>query len=202
MKMEIKKTGKDDPTFCEMMESIIYSVVEQCNLQYAVIVKVDNWFDHKWLDFTHKYASIPKAAKAFGPVRDFRVLNESTGGFGSWNHAELVIPPFHPNRIVAQTAYEIADGDSFKEFELPPMHIEQPSLANKDRTISSIAQPAIFVWWSGNTMANGQGALMLYSNCEDYAVSWYVSFKREKDWGIFKTFRIAQDEIESLMGLE
>jgi len=62
--------------------------------------------------------------------------------------------------------------------------------------IDRISKSAAFVWYSGNTVANPAGSVMLYlSGAEGYA--WYASFMREKRWKVNDEFRITRRELVS-----
>ena len=52
----------DDREFVNEMERIITSVTFSHNLSPIGIVKIDNWFDHKWLG--HSNSKIPRSWKA------------------------------------------------------------------------------------------------------------------------------------------
>jgi hypothetical protein len=63
------------------------------------------------------------------------------------------------------------------------------------RLTGSRSRPA-FIWYSGNTVINRAGSLMLYlSGAEAYA--WYASFWKEEQWKFHDENRIARRELVS-----
>ncbi|MDB6016500.1 MAG: hypothetical protein JWR19_989 [Pedosphaera sp.] len=174
--MKIHATANDDPGFVRLVSSMIDALVLQRAPEIVAIVAVDNWFDHKWLNFSGK------------------VL----GALGVWKDP-LTIPPFHPDRIIAQTVYRLAQQKEYEQMEAPPLHIPQASSQNLKRKLGKITDSGIFVWWSGNTAANAKGSLMAYIQNGTDATSWYASFDRPDQWKINKTKNISTEEVRALL---
>ncbi|HSU54886.1 MAG TPA: hypothetical protein VLT36_12580 [Candidatus Dormibacteraeota bacterium] len=110
--MKLHATSDDDPGFVRLVTLILDSLVLQHAPEILAIIQVDNWFDHKWLNFSGK------------------VL----GALGVWKHP-LTIPPFHPNGIKAQTVYRLGQQKEYEQIETPPLHISQPSSENLNRKL-------------------------------------------------------------------
>jgi len=173
--MKLQATSNDDPSFVRLVSLIVDALVLQRAPDILVIVAVDNWFDHKWLNFSGK------------------VL----GALGVWKRP-LTIPPFHPNRIKVQTVYHLSQEREYKQIEAPPLHIVQSSSENLNRKLAHATDSGVFVWWSGNTGANAKGSFMVYIQTEIDATSWYVSFDRRDRWTINKTKNISVEAVQVL----
>jgi len=144
--MRLNPTSDDDPGFVRILSLILDSLVLQHTPEIVVIIQVDNWFDHKWLNFSGK------------------VL----GALGVWKHP-LTIPPFHPNRVKAQTMYRVNQRKSMSRSRL--LLFTSRSRALKTSIASyytppTLPRPEFFVWWSSNTAANAKGSLWRTSRME------------------------------------
>src|SRR5580765_5085916 len=131
----------DDHEFLALVERIINGAIIELRADEAFVVHVDNWFDQKWL------------------------------GWRSWPARTLRIPIFTPNRICSEKHFvRDQDGVAWTEVALQrPLHVKQPGRPWLARRIDRLAKRGAFVWYSGNTAANGIGSLMLYlSNAEGY----------------------------------
>ena len=137
------------------------------------LVHVDNWFDHKWL-----------------------------GWWSTWKQGELkelYVPPFNPNRVRSQKRF-LWDGDrSCWMFAEPgrPLHIPQPGRReSRAQRLDQFSKSAAFIWYSGNTVGNGMGSVMLYRSGLD-AYAWYASLTKETHWKVANQFRTTRNELAS-----
>ncbi len=165
--MKLESTQSDDPSFVQLIAKILDSVVSQYSPEILTVIQIDNWFDHKWLNFSGK------------------VL----GALGVWK-SELTLPPFHPNRVISQATSRLTDGQ-YQQFEAPPLHVLQQSDENLNRKVRCQTKSGVFAWWSGNTLANGRGSLMVYAEIEDQPSTWFLGFQRNGKWKISKKNGIA-----------
>jgi len=162
--MNIHITPEDDPVFVRIIESITNSLVLDISPQIVVIIQIDNWFDHKWLDFSGKIL----------------------GALGIWRK-ELTIPPFNPNRVKNQIVYKLGESGNYIEQEATLLHTLQKSSENLNHKLKNATDSGLFFWWSSNTKTNSQGSLMVYSQIDDKSSSWFVAFDRKTEWSINKT---------------
>lgn len=174
--MKLNITPEDDPAFVQIVSRIIDSVIAERTLQIVAVIQIDNWFDHKWLHFTGK------------------VL----GALGVWKD-ELTIPPFNPHRVKSQMVSRLTDRGIYESFEAPPLHIEQWSSDNLNRKLKNSTDSGVFVWWTSNTVTNGKGSVMVYTQKSDESSAWFVSFEREAEWKIRKTKDISVEEVRQFM---
>jgi len=176
--VKLRATSDDDPGFVRLVSQILDSLVLQRAPDILAIIKVDNWFDHKWLNFSGKML----------------------GALGVWKQP-LTIPPFHPNRIKVQMVYRLSQQKKYELVEAPLLHILQPSSENLNRKLIHTAHATdtrVFVWWSGNTGTNAKGSFMAYIQSETDPTSWYVSFDCRDRWIINKTKNVS---VEAVLGL-
>ncbi len=168
--IELVPAENDDLAFLSLAQQIVNGAVEALQMHEVYLVHINNWFDHKWL------------------------------GWWSWEvDKELCIPPFNPNRVRSQK-YFIRDATNSRwTLTGPgkPLHLRQPGRRSScARMIDQISKSAAFIWYSGNTVANPAGSVMLYlSGAGGYA--WYASFMREKRWKVDDEFRITRRELVS-----
>jgi hypothetical protein len=52
MNLEILTNADDDPTFVELLRHLIGQLVGEEFPEQIFVMKIDNWFDHKWLNFS------------------------------------------------------------------------------------------------------------------------------------------------------
>jgi hypothetical protein len=160
----------DDAGFLALAQRIIGGALQLLRAPEVYLVHVDNWFDHKWL-----------------------------GWWSRWKHKELkelYVPPFHPNRIRSQKhfVWDAIHAQWSCTGQGKSLHIRQPGRWQRAVRLDRFSQSAVFVWYSGNTLKNGAGSLMLYlSGAADYA--WYASLRREKEWRVDEGFHITRREL-------
>lgn len=145
----------DASEFVDTVESIVRGRLlgEPTKAVYAL--KLDNWFDHKWLNFV-------------GTIYPISI----------WS-GKLRIPPFVPERIIETRKYvwspesERYDCRDAEVVHEGPLGVTE--LLNK--FIAPLADGSgLFVWMSGNTLSNGRGSLMVYDIVGDQQDSWYCGF--------------------------
>ena len=149
----------DDPTFVGLMQNIIESEVNQREPAELFVVRIDNWFDHKWLGFASK----------------------RLGAFGVWPQ-ELSVPPFNPGRVRTQTVISRDTGGGWRSARPVELHPAISSESNIGRKVRTISQSAVFVWFSSGSKPNGRASMMLYWTSEASTSGWYAGFKKNQTW--------------------
>ena len=77
-----------------------------------------------------------------------------------------------------------------------PLHIRQPGRSTLAQPLDRWSKSAAFIWYSGNTITNRAGSLMLYlSGAEGYA--WYASFTRDEHWKVDDGRGITRRELKA-----
>ena len=163
----------DDIGFLEIAARTVNGALADLQVCEVYLVRIDNWFDFKWL-----------------------------GWWSSWKHGELTelcVPAFNPNRVRSQDHF-VWDVDSSRWIAAghgTPLHVHQLGLQlSNRRMLRTVSKSAAFIWYSGNTLANRVGSLMVYqSGAEDYA--WYAGFAKKDRWIVGDGNRISRSELKS-----
>jgi hypothetical protein len=170
-------TDDDDLAFLEVAEWIVNGAVVALQVRDVYLVHIDNWFDYKWLGF-----------------------------WSSWTEKELTklyVPPYNPNRVRLEKHFVWDEvGSRFiSAVHQKPLHRRQPGRQQQFAVpLERIAKSAAFIWYSGNTVTNTAGSLMLYlSGAEAYA--WYASFSKGEPWKLDGERRIAPRELVTFEAL-
>ena len=163
----------DDKNFIGLVKQIINVEAQFAQPEDVFIIRVDHWFDFKWREFSHKIF----------------------GALGVWR-SPLRIPPFIPDRIIEENHFH-KNGKIYEQKTPYKLHIYQHSDENAKRKINR--KSAIYIWFSGYTLNNSQGSLMVYRFAKDSQTSWYVSFIKKTDWKIYKTDNISKAEVKSMI---
>ena len=170
--IELAASESDDAAFIELVQRIVNGVLADMLISEVYLVHIDNWFDHKWL------------------------LWWSSGG--QQELTKLCVPPFNPNRVRSQMHF-FRDAKNSAWIETDPgkaLHVRQPGRRSQRKLLEQVSESAAFIWYSGNTLKNRAGSLMLYqSGDEDYA--WYASISKKETWKIDDGFRITRRELAS-----
>lgn len=190
--IEIAVTKTDDPYFVMMLSSLVNGLVGRNEPAELWIVQIDNWFDHKWLRFS-----------GIGTV-DFRFpafMNRFDAALQEFYQDKVTFPPFAPSRVVSQWSF-LRAGHRYIEDPLPkaPHSSEKrPSDSNLQRRVGSFGQSACFVWYSGNTAANGRASVMVYELSRGRVTCWFASFHRQNEWKLQATKGASRSDVESLL---
>ena len=83
------KTQEDDaPDFIEIVSKIMVAMIFDYDIAEVVYVKIKNWFDHKWLNYSGK-----SVVRFDGGLRIGSALENVCS-------EKITIPPFNPNRVI------------------------------------------------------------------------------------------------------
>ena len=189
MKIELGET--DDPHFITLLDSLVGGLVMRESPEGLWIIQIDNWFDHKWLQFS-----------GIGTV-DFQFpafMNRYDAALDEFYQDKVTFPPFSPNRVMAQWSFARV-GDDYVEVpsSVPHESEKQPSSANLQKRVQDFTCSACFIWYSANTVANGRGSVMVYSVIGDRVKCWFAAFARLHGWKLHKTKGISREDVEELL---
>jgi hypothetical protein len=167
--IELARSENDDVAFLQLTQWIVNGAISALNAREVYLVRVDNWFDFKWLGFW----------SSWGRERELK---------------ELCVPPFNPNRVRSENRY-IWDENSSRVHSAvhnDHLHLRQPGRrVTHGRPLERFSKSAAFIWYSGNTVTNQDGSVMLYlTGAEGYA--WYASFMKNGQWKHNDEFRIGR----------
>jgi len=146
--IEFEISTTDDPEFINIVKKIIIGNIIVSSQKKIFIVKVDNWFNHKWLGYAGGYHHL---------------------GLNHTPPEDVALPPFSENRMESKNYYEFNENseDHMKlepPKDIPPYDIQIPEASRRIRKNF----PGVgFFWYSGNTATNNKGSLMGYVWTDD-----------------------------------
>jgi hypothetical protein len=181
----------DDPAFLNCVDRIIAALIDRHAPEELYLVRIANWFDHKWL----RFSGIGRVARNGSSIHT--VLDE-------FSQEQLTFPPFTPNRVVTQHYFNRDPKGRF--FEQPPVRLVHRatrghSSSNLHCRVADFSQSAVFVWFSSNSAANRQGSVMVYTTYFGNANAWYAAFRFERTWRLGRVKGIGGAEAESYVAL-
>lgn len=185
--IEIKFDNTDAEGFKEIVDTIVNNLVKTFNPDEISIVRIKNWFDHKWLNYSGK--QILKYDTRTNPSIPF-VLEPY------WNK-EITVPPFNPNRVLSESRHR-KKGISNARFE-EILHKFQWSTENRNNLISRRMNNGLCIWISSNSKTNRQGSLMVYQIKDSEIQSWYACIEEKDDWKITKTKGVDKNQIQLML---
>lgn len=185
--IEIKFDNTDAEGFKEIVNTIVGNLIKTFNPDEISIVRIKNWFDHKWLNYSGK--QILKYDTETHPSIPF-VLEPY------WNK-EITVPPFNPNRVISESGHR-KKGTSNALFE-EALHKFQWSTENRNNLISRRINNGLCIWISSNSETNRQGSLMVYQIKDSEIQSWYASIEENDDWKVTKTKGIDKNQIQLML---
>ena len=172
--LSLRRRNDDDPALLFRLQHIISGAIRYGRPRHTHVVKIDNWFGKRWL--------------CFAGTRGDEELRSET---------RLAVPPFAPNRVVAETTY-LRRGNELSRIEVRPLHAEPPS---RDPVyLEERVHSGVFVWYSGRTAEQDRCALMVYDverGGEQRA--WYAELhERGGTWTVASAVGTSVSEIEGL----
>ena len=192
MSTHLQAGPTDDQQFIVLLNSLVSGVVRQQVPDELWIIKIDNWFDHKWLRFS-----------GIGAV-DFQFpafMNRYDGALEEFYQDKLTFPPFTPNRVLGQWSF-VRVGEGYVEAALPSLphpSTKRSSGANLQRRVSDFSRSACFIWYSANTLLNGRGSVMVYGAHAGQVQCWYAGFNQQQGWKLHATKGVSQTHVEQLL---
>jgi hypothetical protein len=192
MNLEILTNATDDPAFVELLKQLIAQLVCEEFPEQIFVMKIDNWFDHKWLNFS--------GIGRVGFFEHFRLERDTALDEFSQDH--VTFPPFTPNRVIGEYYFLRNErGEFLPSLKAPFVHERKlaPSADNLHKRITDFASSALFLWVSSNTKVNRRGSVMVYEVKGPDVHTWYMGLSKEDDWKIAQTKGIARDQAMSLI---
>jgi hypothetical protein len=185
--------SEDDSAFIKLVSQAISGELEAKAVLGLFVVRIDNWFDHKWLNFSGK------GRVAFGHFTGFAACDPETA-LDEFHRKgpQSTFPPFTPNRVIAQDFYRKDQHGSYVlEDDGPWIHsaAREMSSTNLHKRIAKHHNSCLFVWFSLNTLANRRGSLMVYRANGRIITSWYASFSCDSEWRVVRTQGIARQHL-------
>ena len=170
----------DAEGFKEVINHIYPRLISLYDPEEISIVRIKNWFDHKWLNYSGKkieiydtktHPGIPFVLKPY------------------WNEG-ITVPPFNPNRVLSEQLFRLKHVKN-KAFE-EVFHFWQRSTNNRNNFISEKTQNGLCLWISSHSVQNRQGSLMVYSVKNRLVESWYATIAEHGLWKVTQTKGISK----------
>jgi hypothetical protein len=192
--MEILTKPTDDPEFIEAVGHIVSGCITDKFPEKIFIIKIDNWFDHKWLGFSGK------GRVGFGFFGDYLVDMDTA--LDEFRQDQMTLPPFSPKRVMEEYYFLLDDnGDYSPSTRAPRVHQKNlaPSSHNLHNRIVDHVDSAILVWFSSNTKLNRRGSIMAYEVNGSSVHAWYAGLAKEEGWRALQTKGITPEQVQSLI---
>lgn len=149
------------------------------DVERIIALRIDNWFDTKWLGFTCKIM----------------------GAFGTWNGKDfgrLVVPPFVANRVLAQREIALRDG-VWLPAETVPMAKMQRSETNQFRYYDAEYPSTAALWISSDCESCARCSLMTYYPTQEGVTGWYAELAAKHEWEPWHAVGITPDMLRTLI---
>ena len=191
--MEILTKQNDDPDFVELVKHVIAGSLIDGFPSTIRVIKIDNWFDHKWLGFSGK------GRVGFGFFEDHFEVDTALDEF---RQDKITLPPFSPSRVIEEYYFKREVNGSYSARN-PRPYLHERKLAsssqNLHKRIVDRIDSALLVWFSSNTKQNLRGSVMIYEVKGNDVYPWYAELVKEECWRILKTKGITPDQVQSLI---
>jgi len=186
----------EDPRFIDLVGRVVVGEFDAKAALGLFIIRIDNWFDHRWLNFSGK------GRVAYGPTGLPSYDPETALDEFHQEGTRTTFPPFCPNRVISQMFYRTGATSYALAEQGPWVHAagKEHSSANLHRRITRHNNSSLFVWFSSQTLANRRGSLMVYRVSGDIVTSWYSSFSCGLNWQIDRIKGIPRQHLAGWLG--
>ena len=172
--ISLKPKGTIDESFVTIVERILSGTLQFHPFEVVYVVLIDNWFDHKWLEFhSNRYDS------------------DELG----WR-VQLMLPPFEASRVLDQSCFR-KQARGMLGYEACSSNLLH--IGSVNRSLAQICSSGAFVWYSFVGKSSDRGSVMVYLNREGKGAAWYASFVRYPDWRLNKVKGISKRELTELL---
>ena len=182
---KIKIESGDAPAFIKSLNNLITSLIDKYQFDEIFIIQINNWFDHKWLNYSGK--SVVQFHG--GHFIESALENE-------WRE-KVTIPPSNPNRILSEKVFNLKTSDNKKTVK--QLHSTKASNDNLHNRIVDYSKNGLFIWYSSDTEKNQKGSIMVYKVQNGNVGKFYISFENNKEWKVKQTKDIPTNEIIELL---
>lgn len=184
----IKVENGDAPEFIDIVNTLMENLIFQHSVKEIIFVKIKNWFDHKWLNYSGKTV----VAHDFGGLNGF-----TDAALSSVWRDKISIPPFNPNRVIYSkfVVGEITRNKKIKK----AIHQYRSSNANIHNRIEEYTSDGLVVWFSSNTKTNDRGSIMMYRVQSNQVHTWYATVEKKDGWKITKAKGISLAELQAFL---
>lgn len=179
---EIKVKSDDEINFIRLLNKILGTLIWQYRIKEICVIRIKNWFDHKWLNFSGK-AIVP-----------FDGISTDSAFEEKWQD-KITVPPFHPRRVLSETFFrKKATGNDLFEKRL---HRGKNSIDNIHNRIIDKTKDGLFLWYSSETKKNKKGSLMIYRVQDNNVQTFYATLEdKNGEWQVTKTKGVELNELK------
>jgi hypothetical protein len=179
MIVNIPRNDADDPVFLTALNSMLANLVASYRPVDVHFIRIDRWFDHKWLGYSTKAS--PRA-------REYPVWEE-----------KRMLPPFNPNRVLEQISYQRVGNGYQKNPDARLIH--KPIRSRSSRNVQNripYTELGLFVWFSSDTAHLDYASVMGYAVKGIFMRRWFASFRKSDGaWKVRKVKGIAETMVQS-----
>jgi len=177
----VHKSESDDPGFLDEVQWMANGCLDQYQPAEVYVIHIRDWFDSKWCYFSGK----------------------RLGAIGVSKFQDLTLPPFVPNRVLAQDHYHrlLTTSDIYELSDAPPLHINQTSEANFKRFTEHATKNGMIIWFSSGSISTGRGSIMVYTVSPEIKFGWHATFLKKADWQIDKVTFTSKSFVKNLRNL-
>jgi hypothetical protein len=170
----IELTDNIDHDFVAIVERVLNHTLRLYRPDGVYVVLIDNWFDHKWLEFNS---------------------SKNDNDLSGWRN-KLELPPFEPSRVLSQSYFHASTSALllYEASTAKPLHI-----LSSRRSVGEISSSGVFLWYSYVGEHSDRGSLMVYLSEDGRGSAWYASFTKNPDWHVGKMKGISKREFTELM---
>jgi hypothetical protein len=197
MTVSIPSGLTDDNDFIDLLNTLLNGLLFQQTPEQLWVIQIDNWFDHKWL----RYSGSGSVPSKFPANWTSSFMDRFTSVKEQFWQDKLTFPPFVPERVIGQWSF-LRSGQDYIEAALPKLpHSEsrRRSHQNLHRRAENFVKSASFVWFSGNTLKNGRGSVMVYNLGPAEPVCWFAAFEKTSSWMLKKTKDVDKKQVSRLL---
>jgi len=165
----------DDPGFINLVQRLIHGVVSTKKPNAYCVVRIDNWFSERWLNFSGK----------------------TLGALGVHKRPNTTFPPIVPSRVRSYTLFKwFSEKDDYRNVEkFHSVHKWQQSGTNLQNFVINAFPDAAFFWFSGNSKENQRGSLMGYVSSSGECWTWFLEFQMKGEWKQTKRASITPEQV-------
>ena len=194
MTIELITKPQDDPEFVDLVRHLISGCVNEDFPARIFVIKIDKWFDHKWLGFS----GIGRVG--FGFFGDYPVDMDTA--LDEFHKVQITLPPFSPRRVIEEYSFQRDETGEYSSRD-PRPYLHQRKLArsaqNLHKRIVDRIDSSILVWFSSNTKQNLRGSIMVYEVKDFKVYPWYAEFAKREDWRVIQTKGITPEQVHLLI---
>ncbi len=188
MIVDVPATSDDDRSFLTNLNGLVARLVSESSPDVVYAVRINKWFDHKWLRYSGK------GRVAF----DYGFAGRDTALDASWQD-QLTFPPFNPKQVGAQVAWRRSEDGAYERSEdQRPLHDprRRHSSSNLQNRVRHFTQSGLFVWFSGLSRPNKKASVMVYSVMDEGEDAWYASLSGGRGWVVERVKGIDRETVQ------